>query len=532
MTRSAIDDRRGLAVLQGLCHSFGVPSDVDEAMRSTARWIRLALDADDAVVRLALPDEAGRLRIVWHDGEAPDAVRRLTGRRRAVFDSATKVCIELPMPVGSALGLLPLESRGSAVGVLEVVGPRGPLHAAFDILEAVASQLAAALQSLAQRDQLRSEVETLQGASTLGRDLVRAERPDIALRVTVRFLWECFRVPVSAWCVRDGEAELRLVAVRGVGARKREELRRRMAVIPRWGRLDAAGRTGLEERFVAIAATPRAAVLDVGDAVIMAGGRNAPSDGGGDGAQLPLDEVLQLLGSAARAERRSRQVDMGIAWTAHELRGPLLGVKAVLELLLQREAGRLRDEALVRRSLRELEQLAGTTEGILGWATGARPLQRHPVDVVRLVEEVVDACRLETGQDDIVVHAPPEAVVRADADHLRVAIANLVRNAIAYSAPGARVDVRVIDGEDRGHLRISVRDRGPGISDRERDVIFAPFRRGSASNGRGGSGLGLFIARQVVEAHDGRIWVDSSGEGATFHVLLPTERRERRRTAS
>jgi signal transduction histidine kinase len=80
---------------------------------------------------------------------------------------------------------------------------------------------------------------------------------------------------------------------------------------------------------------------------------------------------------------------------------------------------------------------------------------------------------------------------------------------------------------------VSVGDQGPGVPLAERGAIFDPFVRGGAASRAGnGSGLGLFITRRVVEAHGGRIWVDSDEEGATFHMLLPVDGREPQRSAS
>jgi two-component system sensor histidine kinase VicK len=108
---------------------------------------------------------------------------------------------------------------------------------------------------------------------------------------------------------------------------------------------------------------------------------------------------------------------------------------------------------------------------------------------------------------------------------------NLLRNAVLYSERDGVVTVHVAD--EGAAVRVSVGDQGPGIPVRERGVIFDPFVRGGAgSRVSSGSGLGLFITRRVVEAHGGRIWVDSDEEGATFHVLLPVDGRELQRSAS
>ena len=224
-------------------------------------------------------------------------------------------------------------------------------------------------------------------------------------------------------------------------------------------------------------------------------------------------------------------LDMGILWTAHELRRPLLAVKAALEVLQERHGMDPGEGAILGRSIRELDRLSATAQTLLGWAAGTRPLELGWTDLVRVAEEAVESCRLEGWGEDIVILSPPDAVGRFDPVHLRTAIANLVRNALAFAAPGTKVEVEI---ERRGdQLLLSVTDEAPWIPDEERSTIFDPFVRGSAgSPNREGVGLGLFIARHIVEAHGGRIWVDPEPNRTTFRVLLPAGGRSRRRSAS
>jgi signal transduction histidine kinase len=244
-----------------------------------------------------------------------------------------------------------------------------------------------------------------------------------------------------------------------------------------------------------------------------------------------LADVLRLHSMARLAERRIQNLDMGIAWTAHELRGPLLGVRAVLELMLQRELGSGPDRELLRRASVELDRLAGTAESLLSWAVGARPLELKRSDVVQIVEEAVQACRLETGVDRVVVSAPPHAIARVDTGMIQTAFVNLVRNALAHASPGTKVEVDV--ERDRERVLVRVRDHGPEIPIVERDSIFDPFVRGSTGGAGGnGNGLGLFIARRIVRAHDGDIWVGSDLGATTFLVTLPIVREQERRVAS
>jgi signal transduction histidine kinase len=122
-------------------------------------------------------------------------------------------------------------------------------------------------------------------------------------------------------------------------------------------------------------------------------------------------------------------------------------------------------------------------------------------------------------------------MVQADGPQLRGAIGNVVRNALAYSPSSAPVTVVV---EDRGAVvRVRVRDRGRGVPEEERHLIFDPFARGRAGNGvRDGRGLGLFIARRIIEAHGGCIGLRAARPGAEFCIELPTFGKGRASSAS
>jgi len=517
-------------VSAGPRYTFGWAGDAEEILAPTVRWIRKSLDSD-AAIKISQPDAAGRLRVVWADGEGPEAGRRRTARRRAAFETKRAVRSDI-QGTDRGLAFFPLIRQGTSIGVLEVAASTEAITAGWDTMEAVTSQAAITLGVASERTRLRWESETLERAVKLGRDLVRVRDQEAALRIVIRFVGQRFRVPVAGWWGEDGGGRLFLSDVWGLGSRKRKEIRHAMGDIPRWGALSAGERDALKERFASLAGVRRVAVHEADEAIVLVGDATVQVEESLEVVGALLEEVLRLLAITNQAKRRNEQLDMGIAWTAHELRGPLLGVRAVMGLLLQRENAQPEDLAMLHRSLRELDQLSGVAGGLLGWAVGARPLRRRRVDLVRVVEEAVDSCLLEIGRDDgVVVLAPPRAMARIDPTHMRAAIANLVRNAMAYSEPGTKIQVTISEGEDR--LKVSVKDRGPKIPPGEQVTIFDPLVRGvRPGRTQPGNGLGLFITRRIVEAHGGQIWVDSNQKGSTFHVLLPVEVREERRCAS
>jgi signal transduction histidine kinase len=163
--------------------------------------------------------------------------------------------------------------------------------------------------------------------------------------------------------------------------------------------------------------------------------------------------------------------------------------------------------------------MSDNVDPLLRWAAGAEPLDLREVELSRLVEEVVSSCRLELQTENVEVFSDGELTVMADARHLRSALANLIRNAVAYSPDGSPVAVRVHVVDDLA--RIEVHDRGPGVDHEDRALIFGPFSRGRVGKGaRPGRGLGLFISSRIVEAHGGSIWLTTDAAGSTFGIDL------------
>lgn len=509
---------RPLEVLHGICHAFGSAVHLPEATASAVRWV-LALLGPDASVRLVLPDGTGRLRVAASSGGEPTGGRKRSARRRIAFESKQPVLVDIRRPAGSALALVPLVSRGHAVGVLEVAAPRRLLQRRWATLDAIASQAAIVVRNLHERATLERQVETLGSAAALVRELVTAESLDHAVRSAVRLCYELLSSPVAGWSSPTGGNGLGFLAVRGVGDRKRGELRAALRSVPRWGSLPPADRVAIVSRFAEVLEVEDAVVLDGGDGLIV-----VAADPDSSGASLEVvgslfQEVLRRHSLVARAQRRSEHLDLSLAWTAHEVRGPLLAAKTAIDRMLEgAPAEKGRD--LLARSRHELTQLAGLVEAVLRWSVRAGGLHRRTVDLVRLVRDVSASCSLELERDDVQVDSPERLLVLADAKQLRSAVANVLRNAIAYSPPGLPVAVRV--AQENGHAQVVVSDQGPGVGPSELDAIFDPFVRGEGgARRRAGKGLGLFIARRVVEAHGGVIRVESPGRGATFTIELP-----------
>jgi signal transduction histidine kinase len=215
-----------------------------------------------------------------------------------------------------------------------------------------------------------------------------------------------------------------------------------------------------------------------------------------------------------------------IADISHELRTPLAAQRGYLEALedgvipFDRESlGVLsRNNLLLSRLVEDLRQLALADAGQL-------ELHPQPLDIGKALRETVAGFEHDIQEKDVRVdfalsHDLPS--VKADPERLSQVVGNLVQNALAYSPRGGSILLEARrDGEE---VVVSVSDRGPGIEKAELPLIFERFHRVDRSRAResGGSGLGLSIARSLVEAHGGRMWAESEpGEGTTVSFTLP-----------
>ena len=157
--------------------------------------------------------------------------------------------------------------------------------------------------------------------------------------------------------------------------------------------------------------------------------------------------------------------------------------------------------------------------------SGQLQLRIETVDAAKVTETVVDAARTHLPEGVTLTLDAPRRLppVAADEQQLRQVLVNLVENAVKYSPDGGPVEVKVFRGE-RG-VRWAVSDEGLGIPPTERRRVFEKFYRldPNMTRGIGGTGLGLYICRELVRRMEGRIWVhsDGLGSGSTFHVELP-----------
>lgn len=247
------------------------------------------------------------------------------------------------------------------------------------------------------------------------------------------------------------------------------------------------------------------------------------------------DEIGQLaltfnqMADALARDQRLRRTMM--ADIAHELRTPLSVIQANLEAMQDgvlpadpQEIAVLQDETqILARLVADLRLLSLAEAGQL-------KLELAPTDLSDLVSRSVDHLRVQAEANEVAltVDAPPDLpLLDVDADRLEQVFSNLLGNALRYTPAGGRITVREgirpVEGLSRAVV-VEVADTGKGIDAADLPYVFDRFYRADKSRNRasGGSGIGLALVKQLVDAHKGRVWVESEpGAGATFAVALP-----------
>ena len=217
-----------------------------------------------------------------------------------------------------------------------------------------------------------------------------------------------------------------------------------------------------------------------------------------------------------------------LAEMSHDFRSPITVVRGTLELLLSERPGALRPEqrSLAQRADRNVRRLEEFSEDLLEMARiehGAVALERVEIDGCALVREVVEDHRpLSDGRQQMLhVRCSTQSVtILADIGRLRRAISNLIVNAIKYGPTGSAIAIDA--SRDDGAFVVRVSDSGPGVEPDERERIFEKFSRGRRTASLAGAGLGLSIARSLVELHGGSLrYEDAAGGGATFVLSVP-----------
>ncbi|HUG74123.1 MAG TPA: ATP-binding protein, partial [Acidimicrobiia bacterium] len=238
--------------------------------------------------------------------------------------------------------------------------------------------------------------------------------------------------------------------------------------------------------------------------------------------------LTRALAGERAAKARLEELDAlkttFVAAVSHELRTPLttiIGFGSLLDAHVTDAEGR-DFLSLIQRESTHLETLISNLLMASNIEAGVLELRRDEVDLSAVVNEAVELVgrlfpgrRFDTAIDDGLT------LPRADAGCLRQVFINLIQNAAKYSPEGTPVSITAT-ATSEGHCRVEVSDRGPGIRPEERELVFERFHRGR-NQGVQGTGIGLYLVRELVTGHDGSVWVEDgpTGSGARFVVELP-----------
>jgi len=244
------------------------------------------------------------------------------------------------------------------------------------------------------------------------------------------------------------------------------------------------------------------------------------------------EQNLELAVANAELRRLDEIKSTFISVAAHELRTPLAPLRGYLEVLLDEEIGHLNDEqreylAVVEESARRLMALASNLLDVTRIEAGRVELVLRPADLEALVGTAVAEYgpQWEARSQHLTLCAAPD-LPPALCDEMRALqiIGNLLSNASKYTPEGGAIRVSLALAQEEGFLQVSVSDSGVGIPPEDQPNVFTRFFRARTAilTRADGAGLGLCIARPLVEQHGGRIWFESEpGQGSTFHVTFP-----------
>jgi signal transduction histidine kinase len=246
------------------------------------------------------------------------------------------------------------------------------------------------------------------------------------------------------------------------------------------------------------------------------------------------DSNRELNEANAKLRELSEMKEEFLALTTHDLRSPLTVISGVISFFTSGRLGELSPEqknmvAMMERNAQSLIELVNDLLDASKLESGTMRLDLTSIDLGSLVDELRETMEPLAREKGITleIHLPPEVPpVRADRTKLRRILVNLLSNAVKFTGKGGTVEVRGAP-EEGGRVRISFSDTGVGIAPEDVERLFDKYEqaRSRATRGEKGTGLGLYITKQLVELHGGEIKVKSEiGKGSTFSFTLPAAR--------
>jgi len=249
---------------------------------------------------------------------------------------------------------------------------------------------------------------------------------------------------------------------------------------------------------------------------------------------LQREKLEQLTQELQSANVRLKQLDEAktefLSITSHQLRTPLSAIKGYLSMLEEGDFGKLSKKqadimGILLRNSERLIRLINIFLNISRIESGRLKITKSPNDLNKLINDIIKSLQIEADQKHIHLDFKPIELpmLPFDSDKLSDVILNLVDNAIKYTPLGGTVAIAAKLKDN--YMVVSVHDNGIGIAYEELDQLFEKFRRGKEINkvDTSGNGLGLYIAKKIIEGHGGNIWAESEGEnkGSIFKFTLP-----------
>ncbi|HEX5836695.1 MAG TPA: ATP-binding protein [Anaerolineales bacterium] len=242
-------------------------------------------------------------------------------------------------------------------------------------------------------------------------------------------------------------------------------------------------------------------------------------------AMQNMDLARKVRASKVQLAELERLKSDFIAITSHELRTPLGLILGHATFLRELAGGQFSEQLdTIIRNATKLKEIVENLSDVDNFESGSARVKGDRVSMAKIVEDVVSLFKPEAEQKNIALKTEMGSLpydLHADQVKITIALSNLVKNAIQYTEAGGDVIVSV--GEDSGYLKVAVADNGIGIPARELPRIFERFYQVETHLTRryGGMGLGLSVAKSMIELHGGRIWAESQGRGSRFTFLLP-----------
>ena len=242
-----------------------------------------------------------------------------------------------------------------------------------------------------------------------------------------------------------------------------------------------------------------------------------------------LDGVLLLIQDLTELRNLQTMRRDLVGNISHEFRTPLAGIKTMVETL---QDGAIDERETAKDFLSRIEaevdrmtQLVGELTELSRIETGKATLKLEPVNLNSLVEEVITQLKPQAERQHLtleMVLADDSPATQADKERIRQVMVNLIHNAIKFNRPGG--SIRTATRYSEGSVVVDVTDTGIGIAKDDLPHIFERFFKSDKSRARQGTGMGLAIAKHIVEAHGGKIWVQSEEEkGSTFSFSIPSK---------